>query len=315
MNAQSRIPRPHRADLAMSIIVLVWGFNFIVMKDSLDEVPVLVFTALRFAVGAPVMVVFVLRDRALRQISGRDLLVLAGLMLVFSVVYQVLILAGLQRTTSTNSALLASTIPVWTALFSLVAGLVALRGRMMLGIGLTWTGVVLVIISRREGGFSLSGDDLLGSAMVLGAAMLVAASALLSKPLIDRLGAVRFAVWSYFFTAAGLAVLAVPELVSKGDTIDWVGNTPHILYSGMLASAGGFLAWHYALGELGPSRASTYHNFTPVVAALAGIMVLGEPVTLGLVIGGPLALFGVMIVRRNTCLRPPGARCWRRREA
>jgi drug/metabolite transporter (DMT)-like permease len=49
--------------------------------------------------------------------------------------------------------------------------------------------------------------------------------------------------------------------------------------------------------RLGPTRAATYNNISPLVAAVAGILLLDEPITLLLIIGGGLTLVGVLMVR------------------
>ncbi|NDJ77279.1 MAG: DMT family transporter, partial [Chloroflexi bacterium] len=79
---------------------------------------------------------------------------------------------------------------------------------------------------------------------------------------------------------------------------------PNMLYSGILAGVGGFLSFNYAIKVLGPTRASAYFNFNPVLAAAAGVLLLDEPLTIGLVIGGALTLGGVIVVRNNTLIRP-----------
>lgn len=295
--------RQHRADAIMTGMVFIWGFHFIVMKDAVADVEPLTFNALRFSVGLPVLLLFAHYQRTWRELSLRDIALIGVLSYTGPLLYQVGFVLGIERTTATNAALLAATLPTWTAFFSILMGLVEIRRQLLLGIGVTLVGVALVILSRSDDGLSLSQDDLIGSALVLGATMANAFSNVINKPVIDRLGGIRVAIWKYLFVMTGLLILAGPELVQLSADNLPLSSTPSILYSGVLSGVGGFLAMNFALQEIGPTRAATYFNFNPIVAAFAGIMILGEPASIGLLTGGVLTLYGVAMVRRNTYLR------------
>lgn len=301
MNTLTHVLRHHRADAAMSGIVVIWGFHFIVMKDGLADIPPVTYNALRFGSALPVMWLVSYRHAA--RLSWRDFRWIVLVTIIGPLGYQIGFASGLARTASTNAAILVATIPTWTALISLIIGMVAIRGRLLAGIAITLVGVVLVVLSSSGEGFSLSRENLTGSGLVLGGAIVGAMGGILSKPLVDRLGGMTLALWTYTLTAVGFVILAAPDLVTLSEEDVPVSVWPNVFYSGVLSSVGGFLAWNYALQALGPTRAATYHNFTPIIAAFAGIVVLGDPLTAGLVIGGALTLWGVVQVRRHTFLR------------
>ena len=290
------------------MMVLVWGFHFIVMKDAVTNVAPLTYNALRFLIGLPVITLLMLRDRPLLQISRRDLGLIMVLVLIGPTLYQVGFVLGIKRTTSTNAALLVATMPTWTAVFSLLLGQVEVRRRLVGGILLTLAGVALVVVGKAgSAGLGLSHDDMVGSALVLGAAMANGLSNIMNKPVVDRLGGMRLAVWKYWGTALALTVIAAPELLTlSGDDVP-LRSIPNVLYSGLLSGVGGFVFMHYALHKIGPTRTASYFNFNPIVAAFAGIVILGEPLTVALLIGGGLTLIGVLQVRNNIYLRrsPP----------
>jgi drug/metabolite transporter (DMT)-like permease len=62
--------------------------------------------------------------------------------------------------------------------------------------------------------------------------------------------------------------------------------------SGAVTSAGGYVVWYYALRHLTATRASILQLSVPALAALGGVLVLHEPVTVrlvtaaGLIVGG-----------------------------
>ena len=73
-------------------------------------------------------------------------------------------------------------------------------------------------------------------------------------------------------------------------------STPGVLAavaSGALASGGGYAAWYAVLPSLSATRAGTIQLAVPVVAAVAGTAILGERITLRLVVSGVAILGGV----------------------
>ncbi len=287
----------------MCFVTVIWGFHFIVVKEALSQFAPVTFNAIRFSIGTPVILLIALRTpsawRVPRRTWGRILLTT----LLGSLGYQVLFVLGIKRTTSTNTALLNATSPTWTALFTIALGWVSLRRGLLVGIAITLGGVICVVLGGAESGLAFSHNDVTGSVMILVASVMAALSALISKSLVDQVGSMAMAVWSYVLTAVGLAVLAVPNLVTLSASDLPLRVWPKLLYSGLLSSVLGFLIWNYALKQIGPTRAATYNNITPIVAAVASIAILGEPLTPALVAGGVLTLCGVVLVRRNIYLR------------
>lgn len=294
-----------RADTLMSGMVLIWGFHYIVAKDALAHVSPQMFNALRFVVGLPIILPLAWRGRRALRLSRRDFALIALLTLAGPVTYQIGFAEGIKRTTSTNAALIVSTIPAWTALFSMIVGMVEVRRPLLAGVGLTLIGAVLVVLSQSQSGLALSHDDLLGSVLVLCAAISGGVADVLAKPVIDRLGAMSLAIWRFCLTAAAMIALAAPELSALSSESVPLVSVPNILYSGLLSNAAGFLIIHFAIHELGPTHMSSYFNFSPIIAAFAGVLILREPFSLWLLFGAALTLFGVMVVRRNVFLRRP----------
>jgi len=63
--------------------------------------------------------------------------------------------------------------------------------------------------------------------------------------------------------------------------------------SGALASGGGYAAWYSVLPRLTAARAGTIQLAVPVIAALAGTVILGERITLRLALSAAAILGGV----------------------
>jgi O-acetylserine/cysteine efflux transporter len=296
--------RQPNADVAMMLMVFVWGFHFIVMKDGFSGVAPLTYNAVRFMVALPLILLLMARQPALRCFPSMPQRGLLAIAMIGPLGFQVGLAWGLARTTSTNSALLVATMPAWTALISIGLGQVATSRQILAGLALAFGGVTLVVLSRAGADLSLSTDDLVGSLLLLGAALAVAFESIASKPLVDRHGGMTVAVWKYLATLVGLLVLASPDLLRFSPDVLPADRIPHILYSA-LAAVTGFVVMNYAVGKIGPTRTTAYFNLNPIVAAVAGIVALGEPLTVSLVIGGVMTLWGVRVVRHAAQPRPP----------
>jgi drug/metabolite transporter (DMT)-like permease len=74
-----------------------------------------------------------------------------------------------------------------------------------------------------------------------------------------------------------------------------MGGAALAALSGTVTSAGGYVAWYAALQRLSAMRASILQLTVPALAALAGVAVLGEPITVRLLTAAALILGGVAL--------------------
>lgn len=110
-----------------------------------------------------------------------------------------------------------------------------------------------------------------------------------------------------FMRAAPMAVLLMPLV--------WAFGEPHwspmgmglAFVSGALTSGLGYAIWYAALKELTPSRAAIVQLTVPVIAAIAGVLLLGERMTLRIVLASAAILGGVALAlarRQRTAVSP-----------
>lgn len=93
--------------------------------------------------------------------------------------------------------------------------------------------------------------------------------------------------------ALGLALIFWPQL-----KLDATGLA-YAVASGALASALGYVIWYTALPALKATQASTVQLSVPVLAALGGVLLLEEPLTLRLVLSSVAILGGIALVIRR----------------
>ena len=70
--------------------------------------------------------------------------------------------------------------------------------------------------------------------------------------------------------------------------------------SGSIASGLGYAAWYTALPKLGAIAAANAQLSVPVIAALAGVVLFAEPITLRLAVSSMMVLGGTALAVRRT---------------
>jgi drug/metabolite transporter (DMT)-like permease len=256
--------------------------------------------ALRFGGGVlcllPIAVVL-----RVRWPQGRsDRLLVAGLGLLFYAVFFVLYNVALAYTTVARGTLALSTLPLMTMVVGAVLGIEALSARKTAGVVLAMLGVAAALAS---GLAAAPHGAWRGDLVMAGATLCMALYNVWSRPFIRRSSALGFVTAGMAAGAAGLVLISLvaggPATLSRFTLSEWVAA----LY---LAAGGGALAfflWVYALQHASPTRVANTMTVNPIVAGLLAAMLLGEPITLNLVIGLVAVFAGLWIATTDASTR------------
>ena len=223
-----------------------------------------------------------------RRPAARDVPALLACGALGMSAYQLLLNYGEVSVTAGTAALLVSTGPIFVALLAAVFLGERVSARARAGTLVAFSGA-LVIALGQGGGVTLSG----GAVLVLAAAASQAAFFVVQKPLLARYTA--FEVTAYAMWAGTVLLLPFGAGV-PGAVLD-AGWEPlaAVALLGVGASAVGFIAWAFALARLPVSTASSTLYSVPVVAILVALLWLGELPSAASVIGGAIALAGVVL--------------------
>ncbi|MGV8899294.1 MAG: DMT family transporter [Burkholderiaceae bacterium] len=164
-----------------------------------------------------------------------------------------------------------------------------------------WAGERLNL--RQAGGLLLALSGLVAvmlpglSAPPLGAALLMLSAgvawgiySLRGRGTADPVGATA----GNFLRAAPLSVLLGAALLAQQQLDGW--GILYAVLSGAIASGLGYTFWYAALRGLTATRAATVQLSVPVIAALAGLLFLQEPITLLLMLASVAILGGIAMV-------------------
>lgn len=136
----------------------------------------------------------------------------------------------------------------------------------------------------------LSAPPLYGSVLMLGAGVAWGVYSLRGKGAGDPTKVTA----GNFLRAVPIAA-ALSVLMLNGTSLDNAGFW-YAVSSGALASGVGYAIWYTTLPALKVTNAATVQLSVPVIAALGGIVFLGEPITLRLVLASVAILGGIALL-------------------
>jgi drug/metabolite transporter (DMT)-like permease len=70
-----------------------------------------------------------------------------------------------------------------------------------------------------------------------------------------------------------------------------------MLHLAVIGSIISLQLWSYGMKHIPSAEAAAFIYAVPLISVLAGVLLLGEPVTLGLIVGGSLFLAGVALAQ------------------
>lgn len=238
-------------------------------------------------IGAAVFfVLFTSARGVLRKTTAREKLAIAGLSVLGITLNQTLFLIGLRQTSSTAAALLSVTIPVFTAAIAAVMRIERLTTVLALGLALAVVGVLCLTGVR-------SIDR--GAAIVTLNSLSYSSYLVLSRKLIQKLGALTVVTWIFVFGALSFAPIGVPQIVANAP--HWTARSwAFVAYIVAVPTIVAYLFNAWALGRSTPSLVTIYVSVQPLIAALLGWVQLGTPLTQRLLVAAAFILAGVALV-------------------
>lgn len=278
--------------LSLSLVVLLWGSSFTIIKLGVQDVPPITLAFLRFLIALPFLFVFTFAQN--RNAFGKRALenwrIFALLGLTGVALQNLLQNVALQFTTASNASLIIATNPVFISIFSHFYLKEKATSKLIFGAVLALFGVVLVIKPTE---FSLYPMKVVGDLLCLGSAISWAIYSVLGRRALSNSGTNEMTTYSMAFGV--LFLLPASFIFEKPVVTTSIDTVSIILYLGLLCSALAFLLWSRALKEVQATKAGAFLFFIPVVSVAIAHFVLLEPLDLLFVVGTLLVMGGVAI--------------------
>jgi drug/metabolite transporter (DMT)-like permease len=297
--------KDHLDVLAVTLLVACsafWGFQQVLIKATVVEVPALWQSTLRFA-GATVVLGLWCRVRGV-PLFERDGTLGPGLLsgVLFAAEFACIYL-GLRDTTASRLTVFVYTAPFVVALLlPYFVPAERLRGMQWAGLLLAFGGVALAFsegfLGRQVLPNQLRGDVLaLGGGLFWGLTTLLIRSSRLSTASAEKM---------LFYQVAGAA--AVTPLLSLAFGEHWsltysARAWGSIALQTIVGAFASYLAWMWLLRHYPATRMSSFTFLAPVFALVFGVTLLDEPFTLQLLLALAGVALGIVLVNRRPAPR------------
>jgi drug/metabolite transporter (DMT)-like permease len=250
------------------VLGIIWGYAWVVNKITLDYAGPFDVVALRTLLGVVCLFgVLVWKRKALIPTEWTGPIVI-GLLQIGA--FQGLSTLALVHGGAGKTAVLIFTAPFWVLIFAWPILGERIRGIQWLAVILAFIGLVLILQP-----WALHAS-LISSILAVLSGMAWAASTIVAKRIQSRsdVDPLSLTAWQLLLGVIPLCVLA---WVFPSRPIDWAWEfILGIAYAGVIATAAGWLLWHYILHRVSAGTASLNALAVPAVALLASWIQLGE---------------------------------------
>lgn len=264
----SRAVSRHNAVLTLVLLILVWAYSWIVMKQVLQYSSPFEFAALRYLGGAVVLFgILLLRRQSLKPTPFKLTLAVG---LCQTTAFQALSQWALVSGGAGHTSLLAYTMPFWAVLLAWLLLSERPNRRQLLGVVLAAAGLLCVMEPWQ--GFG----NLTSAFMAVGGGICWALGVVLTKRMfwLHAPSPLAFTAWQMLL---GAIVLCVIALLVPSPPIEWTSQFLLGLgYSVVFASSLAWFLWSSVVQRLPTAVASISSLGVPVTAVLLAWLILAE---------------------------------------
>lgn len=278
------------------VAILFWGSSFVATRIALESFDPFGVVAGRFVLGAAAVLLLLVsrREPLLPAAADRPRCALLGAILAAHMLIQGF---AMRLSTAISAGWIVAFTPAVIALGATVFLRERIGGRGWLGLALATCGVA-VVASGRPVGFADAGW---GDLMMVSSCLTWTAYTLLGRRPVARSGALATTHLA-LLVAAGIALAAALLREHAGGLAAWSAGHARgwlaVAFLGVLCSGVALTLWLRAVERLGAAATGSVLYFQPFVTLVAALLVLDEPLTVQALVGGPIVLAGVALVRR-----------------
>jgi drug/metabolite transporter (DMT)-like permease len=285
---------------ALVFVQVLFGVNYVISKEVVDAFPPLLWASLRAWIAAGMMFLYGWVTHRKHPKLTKDFLMPLVLFSLFAVIInQGTFLVGLHYTTSTNSAIINTMIPVFTLLIVTMRGQEPMTLNRGIGFILAFAGVLVL---RNVEHFTLSDDTFFGDMLMLVNCLSFGIFLSISKPYFEKYDRFWATTWIFVFGSIGLTAISLPEWMDW----NWPVMTPKLFAFSAYAVIGGTLLTYFlqnwALAYTSSSSVALFVYIQPVITAVLAFFWFDEAITLRTVASSALIFTGVALVvsKRDT---------------
>jgi len=270
------------AFLALMFLCLIWGYNWVVMKNALHFSSPFDFAALRTILGAVCLFIVMLILKKPFKIREIPSLIVLGILQTAG--FTGLLVWALVEGGAGKTAVLTYTMPFWTMLFAWPLLGEKLSGWQWPAAFFSFMGILFILDPLHLG------TDLFSMVLAIMSGISWALAVILAKKLQARspdLDLISLTAWQMLFGSIPIVVVA---LMTHTTPIEWSSYfIGALFYNSVFGNAVAWLLWLYALRRLSAGIATMTTTICPVIAVIASSIELHEMIK-------PFELLGMFLI-------------------
>jgi len=288
------------AGLFAIFLSILFGSNAVAIKITFSGMGVFTTAAIRFGVAAIAIFLWA-------RFTGQTIALKKGQLhqvLIFSSLFTVqlsLFYLGLSKSNASRGTLLANLLPFF--ILFLAHFFIAwdrITRQKFFGILLGFTGVVFMFLDEE----SLSAGFRTGDLIILLAVVIWSCSTVYLKRVIGTFSPFQLVLYSTMFSVPFFLI----EALLWDDAMVFNLDAPVIgalLYQSLITASFGFVAWNTMLKKYGAVSLHAFIFIMPIAGVTLGGLVLGEPITIKILLALAFIVSGILVVHWKTKEEPP----------
>ena len=278
--------------ILFGIVGFLWGIPYLLMKVAVADIPPPLIVAGRTLIGAAILIPIALRKNTLKDaIKGIKYVIPYA---VLEMVGPWILITSAEKEISSGLAgLLVATVPFFASIFSSLRGDHSVwQPKRIFGLVVGFVGIVALV-----GIESITGtSNPKAIAMVILAAIMYAYAVLMITTNLPGVDGIAINGLAMGLTCLFYTPIAIATWPSNPVSTEAIAA---LVALGVFSTAIAFMLFFIVIVEIGVARGSLTTYVNTAVAVVLGILILNEPITLGIIVGLPMVLLGSYLASRK----------------
>jgi drug/metabolite transporter (DMT)-like permease len=279
--------------IALIATQILFGINYATSKVIVTKLDPFIWSNLRFVIAGLIMLSYCLITRRKHPIINKNfILPILPLSLLGMALGQGLFLLGLKNTTSVNTAIITTSIPILTLVIVVLRKQEAVTMNKLLGFLLAFAGVIFI---RDLSTVSFGSDTFLGDIFVFLGALSFALYLSYGKKFLMGHDSLWVTTWMLLISGLFMTLINITDLLSfEFPTIDsvFIASAAFTILGATLIT---YFLSNWALKKAPSGNVALFIYLQPVVAGLNGWYFLDEAITLRMIICSALIMSGLLV--------------------